>query len=119
MYDLDTVLAKAKGFRMLASYVLAEIAKAVPGSSATPGAAHVVLSKGAQPFAVLAISAKELRLGLVLAGAAVEAPYQGAKAASFSADHGSALTHMAVLNDARQVNGALLARVREAADRVG
>ncbi len=75
--------------------------------------------EGAADFAVLTISAKELRLGLALAGAAVEAPYQAAKAASFPADHGSSLTHMAVLNDARQINDALLARVREAADRVG
>ena len=113
------MLAKAKAFRPLANYVLAEIAKVVPTSVATPGAAHVVLSKGAQTFAVLTISAKELRLGLVLAGAAVEAPYQGAKAASFPADVAGSLTHMAVLNDARQINDALLARVREAADRVG
>ncbi len=118
-HDLDAVLAKAKAFRMLANYVLAEIAKVVPGSAATPGAAHVVLSKGTQTFAVLAVSAKELRLGLVLAGTPVETPYQGAKSASFPAEHGSALTHMAVLNDARQINDALLARVREAADRVG
>lgn len=117
--DLDSVLAKAKGFRMLASYVLTEIAKAVPGSTATPGAAHIVLSKGAQTFAVLTISAKELRLGVALAGVAAEAPFQAAKAASFPADFGSSLTHMAVLNDARQINEALLARVREAADRVG
>jgi hypothetical protein len=118
-HDLETVLAKAKAFRPLANYVLSEIAKAVPGSVATPGAAHIVLSKGPQTFAVLTISAKELRLGLALAGAAVEAPYQSAKAASFPADFGSSLTHMAVLNDARQINDALLARVREAADRVG
>ena len=118
-HDLEAVLAKAKAFRPLANYVLSEIAKAVPGSVATPGAAHVVLSKGAQTFAVLSISAKELRLGLALAGAAVEAPYQAAKAASFPANHGSSLSHMAVLSDARQINDALLARVREAADRVG
>jgi hypothetical protein len=118
-HDLEAVLAKAKAFRPLANYVLSEIAKAIPASIATPGAAHIVLSKGPQTFAVLTISAKELRLGLVLAGAAVEAPYQATKAASFPADHGSSLTHMAVLNDARQINDALLARVLEAADRVG
>jgi hypothetical protein len=116
-HDLDSLLAKAKAFRPLANYVLSEIAKAVPASVATAGAAHVLISKGAQMFAVLTISAKELRLGLALAGATVEAPYQAAKAGSFPAD--GSLTHMAVLNDARQINDALLARVREAADRVG
>ncbi|MFA5902010.1 MAG: DUF5655 domain-containing protein, partial [Hyphomicrobium sp.] len=118
-HDLDTVLAKAKAFRPLANYVLTEIAKAVPASVAAPGAAHIVIAKDAKTFAVLAISAKELRLGLALGGVTVEAPYQAAKAASFPTDLAGALTHMAVLNDARQINDPLIARVREAADRVG
>ena len=118
-YDLETVLAKAKAFRPLANYVLGEIAKAVPGSATTAGAAHVVLSKGAQTFAVLTISGKELRLGIALKGAAVEAPYQAAKLPSLPAELAAPLTHMAVLTDARQINEALIGRVREAADRVG
>jgi hypothetical protein len=118
VHDLDTVLAKAKAFRPLANYVLSEIAKAVPGSAATSDTTYVVLSKGARAFAVLTISAKELRLGLALKGAAIEAPYQTAKLPTLPADVAASLTHMAVLTDARQINDALIAGVRAAADRV-
>jgi hypothetical protein len=118
-HDLETVLAKAKAFRPLANYVLSEIAKAVPGSATTAGPSYVVLSKGAQTFAVLTISGKELRLGLALKGAAVEAPYQATKLPSLPAGLAASLTHMAVLTDARQINETLIGRVRDAADRVG
>lgn len=117
--DLETLLMKAKAFRPLASYILSEITKAVPGVAPTAAATYVLLSKGSQTFGVLTISAKELRLGLALKGAPIEAPYQAAKLPSLPADVAAPLSHMAVLNDARQINEALIARVRDAADRVG
>ncbi len=115
---LDALLATAKAFRPLAAFVLDEIGKAIPAARFTVGPAHVAIS-ASREFAVLAIGPRELRLGLALADRPVEAPFQPARFTNPSARISSTMTHMVILTDARQVTGALIARVREAAALAG
>jgi hypothetical protein len=111
---LDELLAKAKAYRPLAHFVLTEIGKVVPGVTFSPEADHVTIARGAE-FAVLAVSPRELRLGLSLAGRPYDATLQAAKFPNPVSRVPPSITHMVVLTDARQVNDALMALVREAA----
>ncbi len=117
-HELDALLATAKAFRPLATFVLAEIDKAVPGVRLTAGPGHVAIS-AEREFAVLTVGPRELRLGLALGGRPVEPPFQAARFTNPSARISPLMTHMVILTDARQVTGALLALVREAAQSTG
>jgi hypothetical protein len=110
---VDALLARAKAYRPLATYVIAEIRKKVPDVAVLPHDGYFIFRRGQSDFALLAVSARELRLALALtsipAGAALEpAKLPGLRGAP-------AVTHMAVLTDARQVTPALLAAVAQAA----
>jgi hypothetical protein len=115
---LDELIVKAKAFRPLANYVLAEIGKAVPGVVFKPEAAHVSISKGSE-FAVLAISPRELRLGLDLGQRAFDKALVAAKFTNLPSRISPAITHMIILTDARQIDDGLRALFREAAQRAG
>ncbi|MFA5952710.1 MAG: DUF5655 domain-containing protein [Hyphomicrobium sp.] len=110
-----TLLAKAKAFRPLAQFVLAEIKKVAPTATLRAEASHVALVTAGNAFAVLAISPRELRLGLALAGAPYNTALNPAKFPSAFPGIPANITHMLVLTDARQVNDALIGRVKEAA----
>ena len=112
---LEQLLAKAKALRPLALFVLREVAKAVPGARLRPDAAYVSIAR-AREFAVLALSPRELRLGLVLGETPFDRPLEAARFPPASRISAS-ITHMIVLTDARQVNERLLALVKEAAAR--
>ncbi len=109
---LDPLLAKAKAFRPLAVYVLAEVRKAVPGVVAAPLDAAVAFSVGTANFAVLTVSAKELRLGLDLKTKPADVPLEATKLAIRGA---APMSHVITLTDARQITPALLATVAQAA----
>jgi hypothetical protein len=113
---LEALLAEAKAFHPLARFVLAEIAKTIPGTAFGAEAHHVSITHGAE-FAVLAISARELRLGLALGERPIDAPLQGARFTNPVSRISTRITHMIILTDARQVNDGLRALVREAAQR--
>ncbi|MDX2306769.1 MAG: hypothetical protein NW216_00865 [Hyphomicrobium sp.] len=113
---LDLVLAEAKAYRPLAQYVLREISAAVPTLIATPAAGYVALSHHAL-VAVLAISARELRLGLVSPNTTPPPPFGPARFPKSFAPVPAAITHAAVLDDARQVTPELIAAVKAAAGR--
>lgn len=110
---IDAELSRAKAYRPLAAYLLSEIRKQVPDTVVLPRDGYLVFRVGQTDFAVLALSAKELRLGLALkdnpAGTTLEpAKLPGLRGAA-------AATHMAILTDARQVTSTLLAAVAQAA----
>ncbi len=110
---------KPRRFRPLANYVLAEIAKAVPGSATTAGAAVC----GAVERRANLRRAHHQRQGAPPRDCAQRRRLRGALSGgetSVAARRACrSLTHMAVLTDARRINEALIGRVREAADRVG
>lgn len=111
---METLLAKAKAYRPLAMHLMREIARAVPTARFAPEAGYVSIRAGAE-FAIIDISAKELRLGLALGDAPAETPAERARFAPPAARISPAITHMVVLNDARQVTATLTALVRRAA----
>ena len=110
---VDALLARAKAYRPLAAYLLAEILKSVPDAAVLPRDGYVVFRRGNVDFALLALSARELRLALALDGSPPDTALAPAKLPGLRG--APAVTHMAVLTDARQVTPALLAAVARAA----
>ena len=111
---LEALLARAKAYRPLAAYVVAEVRKVAPDVTVVPRDGYIAFHTAGREFAVLAIGARELRLGLTMrdppANAALEParfspPLRGAPA----------MSHMAVLTDARQITPALIDAVSAAA----
>ena len=112
---LDELLQSAKAYRPLALHILKEIAKAVPGSAATAQGGYVSLNQGGREFAVLVIGARELRLGLALAGSPFEAPLQAARVTNPAIRLAPEITHMAIVNDVRQIDSGLMTSILKAA----
>jgi hypothetical protein len=110
---LDALLARAKAFRPLAAYLIAEIRKAVPDITVSAHDGFVGLRVRDKDFAVLAISPKELRLGLALKSRPQEAALEAAKLPALRG--APPVSHMAILNDARQITPSLLAAIAQAA----
>jgi hypothetical protein len=115
--ELDAVLAAAKAYRPLAQYVLREIQVVLPGTVMRPHPGCVALANP-RVFAVLAISSKDLRLGLDLGAAPVAGPLERARFSTAITRAAGEPTHMVVLTDARQVDDSLLALVQAASRRV-
>ncbi len=113
---LETLLAEAKAYRPLATYVLKEIERAVPGliCEARSGLALLQLPDG-RAFAALAVSAKELRLAADFKGSKPSPPWQSARMAKPWPALPDNLGHMVKLTDARQITDDLIAAIRTAA----
>lgn len=107
-------LSRAKAYRPLALHLLRGIEAALPGLVLAAGASHVVLARPAA-FALVAVSGKDIRLALNLGEREIAAPFEPVRLPVASARAAGPLTHMIVLTDARQIDGALIARVVEAA----
>jgi len=114
--DLDALLAKAKAYRPLAQYILREIQVVLPDVAMRAEASYVSLANPRE-FAVLAISPKELRLGLDLGDAPARGGLEPGRFPPVMARAAARMSHMVVLNDARQVDDALLALVCAASRR--
>ena len=110
---IDAQMARAKAYRPLAAYLLSEIRKLVPDTAVLPRDGSLVFRLGETDFAVLALSAKELRLGLVLKSSPAGTTLEPAKLPGLRG--APVATHMAILTDARQVTPSLLAAVAQAA----
>lgn len=108
---MEALLGRAKAYRPLAVYVIAEIGKAVPQVTQRLLDGGIAFGTAGREFAVLAITAKDLKLGLSLdnppPGVALEPAHLALRAAP-------AVTHMAVLTDARQITPPLIAAIVQA-----
>src|ERR1700730_11585608 len=111
---LDELLAKAKAYRPLAQYLIAQIKSVRPAASLLPRATFIAIADPNE-FARLGIGAKELRLHLALGSGhpADGAVKKGAPRGGRGKDE--ALSHMVVLTDARQIDRRLLDLVARAA----
>ena len=115
--DVDALLAKAKAYRPLAQHVLAKIKSVSPGAAISTRVSAVAIG-GPSPFAILGITAKELRLHLALG----EHPYDEVVKkgqAGGGLGKGEALSHMLVLTDARQIDARFIDLITLAAARAG
>jgi hypothetical protein len=111
--SLDKLVAAAKGYRPLYHLLEAEMRSVVPDLAMAPKSGYLSLGAPGE-FAVLTLHATELRLGLDLGDRPYDPLLQKAKLKG----PGTAITHMVVLTDARQVNDELLAAIRTANARV-
>lgn len=110
--DLEALLAKGKAFRPLAQHLLKVISAATPHLVVTTRGALVSLG-APREFAVLAVSAKDVRLGLALGDAS---PRDGLEPARIPGA-GPDITHMSALTDVRRIDQELHAHIATAAAR--
>jgi hypothetical protein len=111
--DLEQLVAAAKGYRPLYQLLESEIRRAVPGVTIEPKSSYISIAHPRE-FAAITLHATEIRLGLDLGERPFDAQLQKARMKG----PGKAITHMAVLTDARQVNADLLALLATANARV-
>lgn len=111
--SLSDLLARGKGLRPLADMLLREIAATLPGATMEPAGELVSIRRPAE-LAVLLVAPRDLRLGLDLGAH----PFDGTLVRARLTGTSPLITHMVVLNDARQVAPALLELVRLADSRV-
>jgi hypothetical protein len=115
--DVDTLLAKAKAYRPLAQHVLAKIKSVNPGAAFSARESAIAIG-GPSPFAVLGITAKELRLHLALGEHPFDEVVKKGQAGG-GLGKGEALSHMLVLTDARQIDARFIDLITLAAARAG
>jgi hypothetical protein len=106
---LEDLLAAGKAYRPLAAMLVEQVRQALPGVRVSPRAGLISFARPNE-LAVLSVTPKELRLGLDLGDRPFAAPLAKAKLAGAP----SAISHMLVLTDARQVDGGLIKLVCEA-----
>ncbi|MFA5900565.1 MAG: DUF5655 domain-containing protein [Hyphomicrobium sp.] len=111
--ELDALLAKAKAYRPLAQHVLTKIRQVCPGADISLRESAVAIGAPA-PFALLGISARELRLHLALGEHPFDESVKKGQAGG-GLGKGDALSHMLVLTDARQLDGRFLELIAQAA----
>jgi hypothetical protein len=112
--EMDKLLVKAKAMRPLAQYLLGEIEKLLPDLALEPRDPLIVLSCGRE-FGALLLGPRELRLALNLENQPFNEVWKPARVAGPAPRFSPNLTHVTVLNDARQINAGLLEQVRIAA----
>ena len=110
---LEKLISAAKGYRPLYQLVESALRGAIAGVILTPRAGYISVGAPAE-FAAVTLHATEVRLGLDLG----ERPFDALIQKSKMKGPGPAISHMAVLTDARQVNSELLRLVETANRRV-
>jgi hypothetical protein len=111
--EFDALLAKAKAYRPLAQHVLAKIKSVSPAAAIDARESAIAIGTPA-PFAVLGISARELRLHLALGEHPFDEVLKKGQAGG-GLGKGEALSHMLVLTDARQVDAHFMDLIARAA----
>jgi hypothetical protein len=110
---LEKLIATAKGYRPLYQMLESAVRGTVPNLCLTPRPGYISLGAPAE-FAAVTLHATEVRLGLDLG----ERPFDALLQKSKLKGPGPAISHMAVLTDARQVNSELMKLVEIANSRV-
>lgn len=113
--DLEAALSKAKAFAPLARHVIGQIRATLPDVSLNAQKAQIAFM-APMPFGVLVLSGKGLRLCLNLGDRAYDERVLKTRLPAGLGRVPSTFSHMVVLEDARQVDDALLALVKTASD---
>lgn len=108
--EIDGLLAAAKAYRPLCQMILNELIAAASGAAARPLAGHITVGLK-RTFAALHPTPKGARLMLAL-GQAAPAGWEHSKLTGAPLDALRGLTHMKVMNDARQVDSEFKALIR-------
>lgn len=115
--DIEALFAKAKAYQPLARLLIREAIRAVPAARFERQGDYLFLATS-RPFGALAVSARDLKLGLALGNRPFDDIAQKAKLSLPNRPDSPAITHMVVLTDARQVNEKLLDLLKTAAGEI-
>jgi hypothetical protein len=110
---LEKLIAAAKGYRPLYHLLAAEALKAIPDLIIAPRSGYLSMGAPAE-FAAVTMHKTGLRLGLELGDRPFAPPLQKANMRG----PGPGITHMIVLDDARQINDELMSLLKAAQARV-
>jgi len=110
---IEALIARAKAYRPLAAFLIAEIRKIHPTAAVRAEETHLAFHQAGSVLAVLLISPRELRLGLALKDGPAPSPLVPAKLPAVV--RAPAISHAAVLTDARQLTPQLRDAIRAAA----
>lgn len=105
---IEAALVQAKGLRPLAQLILARIHDSAPNVVFAAEGPLIIASLNGQPMALLTVQPKELRLGLNRTGLG---DHERLSPARFTIGKGripAAISHMCILNDARQIDSELM-----------
>lgn len=116
--EVKAVVASAKAFAPLTGFLLRRILDAVPDAQFAPGRKQITALAGGEPFALVAIAAKDVKLCFAGPPGAVGPPAERVRLAAGQPPAPVALTHMLSLADAREVSDEVTAQLREAAARI-
>lgn len=112
----EDVLAKGKAYRPLATHLLRMVEGAIPDLEITPSTSHLSLVRDGEPFGLIAVSGKDIRLVLRLTTSRVAPETWGPVKLPVSLSRAAeGMSAMVVLTDARQLNDALINHVKAAA----
>lgn len=109
--DLGRTIASARAYAPLLNFLLGQIAQRLPEAFAIARRDHVVLhvsKRKAAPFAVIAITASDLKLALNLGSWPIKPPMERARLSGVTAKTARCMSHMIALDDARQVEAGLI-----------
>ncbi|MEO1205782.1 MAG: hypothetical protein AAFV45_05565 [Pseudomonadota bacterium] len=114
---LGQTVARAKAYAPLMTFLLGQIAQRLPDAFAVPGSDFVLLhvsKRKAAPFALIAITQNDLKLGLQLGTWPIQPPMEKLRLQGPAARAGRSLTHMIGLTDARQIEAGLVNLIESA-----
>ncbi len=106
-HDLTSLLQEAKAYRPLAQHLLRELERHLPGVRMQARQGFVEMHCETV-FAILTISARELRLGVNFPEGAAPEPFVKARFTKTHPNVPAQISHMIVLTDARQITPGLI-----------
>lgn len=112
--EVKAAIASAKAYAPLAGFLIRRVSEAIPDTRFEAGRLHIAMHTGPEPFALLAIGSKDLKLAFAGPPGVYEAPCEKARLANLGSPMPAGLTHMVRLTDARQIDQAFVDRLLEA-----
>lgn len=106
--EIKALIASARAYAPLAGYLIRCIKEAIPATRFAAGPKHIAMHTGPEPFALLAIGPKDLKIAFAGPPGMHEAPHEKVRLSNLGSPLPGGLTHMILLTDARQIDEAFV-----------
>ncbi len=106
--EIKALIASARAYAPLAGYLIRRIKEAIPTTRFEAGPKHIAMHTGPEPFALLAIGSKDLRIAFAGPPGVHAAPHEKVRLSNLGSPLPAGLTHMIQLTDARQIDEAFV-----------
>jgi hypothetical protein len=106
--EIKALIASARAYAPLAGYLVRRIKEAIPTTRFEAGPKHIAMHTGPEPFALLAIGSKDLRIAFAGPPGVHAAPHEKVRLPNLGSPLPAGLTHMIQLTDARQIDEAFV-----------